>query len=95
VIAGEFGNPYAGAKALAALKVAESVAAVTSKGCFAEQDAAKYITLVAAGHEMMRSAARLADEARELEKSEDSLVRTPHSSEGVRLSKSRLGDKPG
>lgn len=94
VMAGEFANPYARAKALAALKVAESVASVTSEGCFAEQDPAKYITLVAAGHEMMRAAARLADEARELEKSEDTLVRTPHSSDGARLSKSRLGDKP-
>ncbi|HJP35886.1 MAG TPA: F420-dependent methylenetetrahydromethanopterin dehydrogenase [Gammaproteobacteria bacterium] len=94
VTAGEFDNPYAAAKALAALKVAESVAAVTSKGCFAEQDPAKYITLVAAGHEMMRAAARLADEARELEKSEDTLARTPHASAGGRLTKSRLADKP-
>ena len=44
--------------------------------------------------EMMRAAARLADEARELEKSEDTLVRTPHSSAGARLMKSRLGEKP-
>ncbi len=94
VIAGEFANPYAAAKALAALKVAESVAAVTSKGCFVEQDAAKYITLVAAGHEMMRAAARLADEARELEKSGDSVLRTPHSGAGARLHKTHLADKP-
>ncbi len=94
VTAGEFANPYAAAKALAALKVAEAVATVTSKGCFSEQDPAKYIMLVAAGHEMMRAAARLADEARELEKSGDSLVRTPHSSAGGRLTKSRLRGKP-
>jgi methylenetetrahydromethanopterin dehydrogenase len=94
VISGGFSNPYARAKALAALKVSESVAEVTSKGCFVEQDATKYITLVAAGHEMMRAAARLADEARELEKSVDSVLRTPHSSSGDRLRKVRLGDKP-
>ncbi len=94
VTAGEFTNPYAAAKALAALKVAESVAAVTSKGCFVEQDAAKYITLVAAGHEMMRAAAGLADEAREMEKSGDSVLRTPHSGTGTRLRKIHLGDKP-
>jgi methylenetetrahydromethanopterin dehydrogenase len=94
VDAGGFANPYARAKALAALKVSESVAAVTLKGCFVEQDAAKYITLVAAGHEMMRAAARLADEARELEKSGDTLLRTPHSSDGERLRKHRLADKP-
>ncbi len=94
VTAAGFANPYAAAKALAALKVSESVAAVTTKGCFVEQDADKYITLVAAGHEMIRAAARLADEARELEKSGDSVLRTPHSSEGKTLSKVRLGDKP-
>ena len=94
VAAGGFTNPYAAAKALAALKVSESVAEVTSKGCFVEHHADKYITLVAAGHEMMRAAARLADEARELEKSGDSVLRTPHSSAGERLSKVRLGDKP-
>lgn len=94
VTAGEFSNPYAAAKALAALKVAELVATVTAEGCFTEQDPTKYITLVAAGHEMMRVAAHLADEARELEKAGDTLVRTPHSSTGVRLTKSRLADKP-
>lgn len=94
ITASEFTNPYAAAKALAALKVAESVAAVTSKGCFAEQDPTKYITLVAAGHEMIRAAAQLADEARELEKSGDTLARTPHSSSGARLSKVKLADKP-
>lgn len=94
VAAGGFANPYAAAKALAALKIAESVAATTSKGCFVEQDPAQYITLVAAGHEMIRAAARLADEAREIEKAGDSVMRTPHASNGARLSKSRLADKP-
>ncbi len=94
VTAGGFANPYAAAKALAALKITENVAATTSKGCFAEQDPAKYITLVAAGHEMIRAAARLADEAREIEKAGDSVMRTPHASNGERLSKSRLADKP-
>lgn len=94
ILAGGFSNPYAAAKALAALKVAESVAAVTSKGCFAEQDPQKYITLVAAGHEMIRAAARLADEARELEKAGDSVLRTPHASNGEALSKRELAGKP-
>tara|TARA_R110002096_G_scaffold32768_11_gene95134 strand:- start:1172 stop:2038 length:867 start_codon:yes stop_codon:yes gene_type:complete len=94
VAAGEFANPYAAAKALAALKIAENVAATTAKGCFVEQDPAQYITLVAAGHEMIRAAARLADEAREIEKAGDSVSRTPHASSGERLSKVRLADKP-
>lgn len=92
--AGQFGNPYAAAKAYAALALAEAVSAVTAAGCFKEQDPTRYITLVAAGHEMMRAAARLADEAREIEKATDSLVRTPHSAKGEPRSKTRLGAKP-
>lgn len=94
VTAGGFTNPYAAAKALGALKITETVAAVTSQGCFMEQDPEKYITLVAAGHEMIRVAARLADEARELEKSGNSLLRTPHSTAGAPLHKTKLQDKP-
>lgn len=94
ITAGGFNNPYAAAKALGALKITESVAAVTSKGCFVEQDADKYITLVAAGHEMMRTAAALADQARELEKSSNSVLRTPHSASGEPLNKTKLGEKP-
>lgn len=94
ITAGGFSNPYAQAKALGALKITESVAAVTSNGCFVEQDADKYVTLVAAGHEMMRTAASLADQARELEKSTNSILRTPHSTSGDTLSKRQLGEKP-
>lgn len=94
VEAGEFGNPYGAAKAHAALTIAEAVSAVTAEGCFKEQDPARYVRLVAAGHEMMRVAARLADEARELEKAQDSLVRTPHATSGAPLRKTHLADKP-
>lgn len=94
IVAGGFSNPYAAAKALGALKITEGVAAITSKGCFVEQDADKYITMVAAGHEMIRKAAQLADEARELEKSNDAVLRTPHASDGRAMQKTRLGDKP-
>ncbi len=89
-----FANPYAAAKAYAALSIAESVAAVTSKGCFAEQDAARYIPMVAAGHEMLRAAARLADEAREMEKANDSVLRTPHAADGSARRKTALAAKP-
>lgn len=92
--AAAFSNPYAAAKAYAALSIAESVAGVTTKGCFAEQDPDKYITMVAAGHEMIRTAAQLADEAREIEKHNDQLLRSPHASDGRALSKSALADKP-
>ncbi|MGR8920532.1 MAG: F420-dependent methylenetetrahydromethanopterin dehydrogenase [Gammaproteobacteria bacterium] len=94
VAAGGFTNPYAGAKALAALTIAEGVAGLTTKGCFVEQDATKYVPMVAAGHEMLRSAAMLADEARELEKGGDSVLRTPHAGSGAPRRKTALGDKP-
>lgn len=94
VEAGGFGNPYAAAKAYAALTIAEAVAGLTTRGCFVEQDAAKYVPLVAAGHEMLRSAALLADEARELEKGNDSVLRTPHAANGAPRSKTRLQVKP-
>jgi methylenetetrahydromethanopterin dehydrogenase len=42
---------------------------------------------------MVRTAARLADEAREIEKYNDSVVRTPHSATGQTGSKIRLGEK--
>ncbi|MFX1265257.1 MAG: F420-dependent methylenetetrahydromethanopterin dehydrogenase [Promethearchaeota archaeon] len=92
VAAGGFGNPYAAAKAYAALKISEAVADVTTKGCFVEQDPTKYIPLVAAGHEMMRIAAILSDEARELEKGSDTLLRTPHTSKGKLKRKTALAD---
>lgn len=94
VAAGEFSNPYAQAKAYAALKIAESVAAVTTRGCFVEQDPANYVPMVAAGHEMMRTAAALADAAREAEKQGDALVRTPHAASGAPRHAVRLGEKP-
>ena len=43
---------------------------------------------------MIRKAAQLADEARELEKSNDAVLRTPHASDGRAIQKNRLGDKP-
>lgn len=94
VAAGEFSNPYAAAKAYAALTIAEAVAGVTTRGCFVEHDSERYMTLVSAGHEMLRAAARLADEAREHEKGNDTVLRTPHAANGQSRRKTRLGDKP-
>ncbi|UCE11818.1 MAG: F420-dependent methylenetetrahydromethanopterin dehydrogenase [Candidatus Thorarchaeota archaeon] len=87
---GGFSNPYARAKAFAAITIAESVADITTEGCFIEQDKDKYIPLVAAGHELMRVAARLSDEAREIEKGSDTVLRTPHSKKGERKKKRQL-----
>lgn len=94
VNAGRFQNPYARAKAMAAYHIAEKVADINVKGCFMEKDRDKYIALVSSGHEMMRTAARLADEAREIEKYNDSVYRSPHSKDGQTMAKNKLRDKP-
>ncbi|MCS7121969.1 MAG: F420-dependent methylenetetrahydromethanopterin dehydrogenase [Archaeoglobaceae archaeon] len=92
--AGKFTNPYAKVKALAAYYIAEKVADLTVRGCFVEKDWTKYVPLVAAAHEMMRIAAMLADEAREIEKGADGVYRNPHARDGRILSKSKLIEKP-
>jgi methylenetetrahydromethanopterin dehydrogenase len=89
-----FENPYAKAKAYAALTIAESVASVTSMACFKINNPTEYIPMVAAGHEMMRAAALLADQAREIEKDQDTVYRSPHGSDGKIKKKTKLGDKP-
>ncbi len=90
---GEFENPYARAKAMAALQIAEDVASVTYEACFIEDKKEKYIFMASSAHEMMRSAAKLSDEAREIEKSNDAVKRTPHSKEGNLLHKTKLLEK--
>jgi len=94
VAAGNFQNPYAKAKAMAAYYIAEKVADINVKGCFIEKDPDKYIPLVASAHEMMRVAAILADEAREIEKSNDTVYRNPHARDGTILKKFKLMEKP-
>ncbi|WP_456455515.1 F420-dependent methylenetetrahydromethanopterin dehydrogenase [Methanopyrus sp.] len=90
----EFENPYAMVKAMAALEIAENVADVSVEGCFVEQDKERYVPIVASAHEMMRKAAELADEARELEKSNDAVLRTPHAPDGKILSKRKFMEDP-
>lgn len=89
-----FANSNGRAKAYAAFKITEAVSTLTTKACFVAKDASIYIPMVAAGHEMLRAAASLADEAREIEKQNDTVLRTPHSSKGKMLRKTRLLDKP-
>jgi len=87
-------NPYAKAKALASFEIARRVADLSGEGCFVVKEWERYTQLVAAAHEMMREAAKLADEAREIEKSEDMLLRTPHHDDGTLVKKSKLIEKP-
>lgn len=94
VAEGNFTNPYARVKAIAAYEMAVSVAALNVKGCFEQKESEQYIRTVAAAHELMRAAAKLADEARETEKQGDTVLRTPHYDEGVVGRKTKLMEKP-
>jgi len=89
-----FSNPYAKAKAIAAYNMVECVADMDVKGCFMMKNPEEYVPMVAAAHELLREAAKLAFEAREMEKQSDSLVRAPHSRTGEILKKVKLMEKP-
>ncbi len=89
-----FGNPYAKAKALAALHIATKVAEIDFPACFVLKEVDQIATTAAAGHEAMRAAAKLADEAREMEKANDSVLRKPHAKDGRLIAKTKLLEKP-
>lgn len=93
-VEGEFSNPYALAKARAAYEIAQAVAGVNVKGCFMTKGFENYVPIVASAHEMMRQAAVLCDEAREIEKAGDAVIRKPHKKDGVIVSKTALISKP-
>ncbi|MDK2929741.1 MAG: methylenetetrahydromethanopterin dehydrogenase [Methanococcus sp.] len=90
----DFANPYAKAKAMAAFVMAEKVADIDVKGCFMTKEMEKYIPIVASAHETIRYAAKLVDEARELEKATDAVSRKPHAGDGKILNKCKLMEKP-
>jgi len=94
VDAAGFSNPHARAKAMAAYDICCRVAAITTEACFIVKEWERYTVLAAAGHEMMRTASRLADEAREIEKGGDAVLRTPHYDDGTALQKRELLEKP-
>lgn len=93
-VEGEFTNPYALAKARAAYEIAQAVAGVNVKGCFMTKEWEQYVPIVTSAHEMMRVAAVLCDEARELDKAADGVVRKPHKKDGVIVKKTKLISKP-
>jgi methylenetetrahydromethanopterin dehydrogenase len=89
-----FSNPYARAKAMAAYGLTEKVAEINALACFVEKENEKYIPLVASAHEVAQAAARLAEEAREIEKYNDSVMREPHGKSGRLKSKTKLMLQP-
>ena len=86
----DFTNPYARAKAMAAYELTEKIAEINFQACFIEKEADKYIPLVASAHEIAQAAAKLAEEAREIEKSNDTLARRSHSRKGTLKVKTKL-----
>jgi methylenetetrahydromethanopterin dehydrogenase len=86
----DFKNPYAKAKAVAAYELAEKIAEINFQACFVEQKSEKYIPLVVSAHEIAQTAAKLAEEAREIEKCNDTLMRKPHAKNGKLKIKTRL-----
>lgn len=86
----EFSNPYARAKAIAAYALTEKIAEINAQACFIEKESEKYIPLVTCAHEIAQIAARLAEEAREMEKCNDSVMRKPHAKDGKPKIKTKL-----
>ena len=92
--AAEYQNPYAFSKAVAAYEISQLVGKLTAEGCFVEKDWNKYTQLVSAAHELMYQAGVLVEEAREIEKAEDTVFRAPHARSGSKLRKRKLIEKP-
>ena len=81
-------------KAITAYNMCVEVGGMNVRGCFMEKEPAKYIKTVADAHKLLRKAATLIDEARDIERKNDTLYRTPHSSDGRILRKTKLMEKP-
>jgi methylenetetrahydromethanopterin dehydrogenase len=90
----DFQSPYARAKAIGALYMAQTVASIDAAACFRLKELQDIALTAAAGHEVMRAAAGLADQSRELEKAGDTVSRKPHARSGDLLKKTGLLDKP-
>ena len=89
----KFSNPYAEAKAIASYTLAATAGSLSLKGCYQIKERERYLPIVASAHEVMRIAAILADEAREIEKGEDKVLRKMHLENGSVKQKKGLLDK--
>ncbi|NVM54228.1 MAG: F420-dependent methylenetetrahydromethanopterin dehydrogenase [Candidatus Helarchaeota archaeon] len=94
IAAANFSNPYAKVKAMAAFEICRRVADVNVKGCFKTKGRENYMPIVGSAHEMMREAMILADQAREIEKKGNTVIRRPHAPDGKVLSKRDFAEKP-
>ncbi len=89
-----FASPYAQIKAMAAFEICKQVADVNVTGCFKTKGREDYMPIVGSAHEMMRNAMLLADQAREIEKQNNTVLRRPHDADGKVLSKRDFVSKP-
>ena len=92
--ASDIQNPYAYAKAMAAYEASKEVASLTTEAVFKIEDRKEALPVLAAAHELMRMAAKLADEAREIEKGNDTAVRLAHYKKGDLRRRVKLFDEP-
>jgi len=92
--ASDIQNPYAYAKAMAAYEASKEVASLSTEAVFKLEDRNEALPVLAAAHELMRMAAKLADEAREIEKSNDTAVRLAHYKKGDLRRRVKLFDEP-
>ena len=86
-------NPYAYSKAMASFEAARQVASLSTEGVFKIKDRDEALPVLSAAHELIRHAAILADEAREIEKANDTVVRIAHFKKGNRRKKIELHGK--
>lgn len=92
--AAAFVNPYAKIKAMAAFEICKGVADMNVTGCFKTKGREDYMPIVGSAHEMMREAMLLADQAREIEKYGNTVIRRPHDTNGKVLTKRDFEAKP-
>jgi methylenetetrahydromethanopterin dehydrogenase len=91
--ASDITNPYAYGKAMASYEISRTVASLSTEAVFKISDRDESIPVLTAAHEMMRQAALLADEAREVEKTNDTAVRVAHFKSGALKRKTGLYGK--
>lgn len=91
--ASDIQNPYAYAKAMAAYEASKEVASLSTEAVFKIEERKEALPVLAAAHELMRMAAKLADEAREIEKGNDTAVRLAHYRKGDLRRRVKLFDE--
>ena len=74
--------------------MADKVAQINFPACFMMKEIEQVTLTTATAHEMMRASAQLAIDAREIEKSNDTVFRQAHSKKGNIVRKTKLYEKP-